>query len=140
MQKSGHMVLVIGDFRRKLVSAKVCRLLVFCVFRARLIAYTARKLSFLPKPALKLKHLPGTYDELDLFWKLWLDWRHEGAPKMLEGRQKCLRWQGHNFSQNWSWKDSRYAGNSSRRDLFESGEFSMNPVSFPPPRQANVHK
>ena len=59
--KPGHRVLVIGDFRRNLVSARVRRLLVIGIFRARLIAYTARKLYFLPKPALKCLELPGTY-------------------------------------------------------------------------------
>ena len=41
--KPGHRVLVNGDFCRKLVSAKVRRLLVIGIFRTRLIAYTHRE-------------------------------------------------------------------------------------------------
>ena len=33
----------------------------FAIFRVRLTAYTARKLYFLPKPALKGEELPETY-------------------------------------------------------------------------------
>ena len=49
------------DFQHKLVSAKVRRLRVIGDFRARLTADTVRKLSFLPKSALKRDQLPRTY-------------------------------------------------------------------------------
>ena len=56
--KTGRRLLVISHFQRKLVSARVRRLLGICIFWTRLIAYTHREVVFLAETSSQVFRAP----------------------------------------------------------------------------------